>query len=463
MDRFSRVLFFVSLVTLSVVYGSFGAIYGWFPHKQIRQSLGAWLEFRENWRNDLELEPTRHLVPALRAGGEAFVMHDAAAAMAGQVLVAGLAPAGETLQGATLFGADGAELHRWHFDYEALDPEGPGEFNVMVHGVEPLPDGSLVVAFDAGKALARIDACGVPMWVENDSYHHSVERAEDGTLWTWRAESIVNLDADTGEEISAFDFREDVVVAQELYGALGIRTLEKLPPEAGGFKWFDDPFHANDVEPLDTETAAAFPGFEAGDLLISLRELNLVGVIDPSTRRFRWFEYGPWFKQHDPDFQPDGRITVYDNRMGLDVSRIVAVDPASGETEVVFEDSPETPFYSWRRGKHQVLDNGNLLITESERGRVFEVTAEGRLVWERRVPFDEERNAIVTSAELLPTDFFDSGAFDCSSPAAAAAGPETVAGRTGEGRDGAVPGRAANGTGAPPAAEATTTGAEPDT
>lgn len=414
MDRFARPLFFASLVTLSVVFGSFGAIQGWFPHPQIRQALGAWFEFRENWRNDLKLEPTRHLVPALSPGGEAFVMHDAEAAMPGQVLVAGLAPEGETLQGATLFGADGAEIHHWNLDYDALDPEGPGEFNVLVHGVEPLPDGSLVVAFDAGKALARIDACGTTMWVTRGAYHHVVESDENGTLWSWREESIVSVDAGTGEELTAFDFREDVVVAQDLYGKLAIRTLE----EPGGFEWFDDPFHANDVEPLDSAMAEAFPGFEAGDLLISLRELNLVGVIDPESRRFRWFEHGPWFKQHDPDFQPDGRITVYDNRMGLDSSRIVAIDPVSGETEVLFEDGPDTPFYSWRRGKHQVLGNGNLLVTESERGRVFEVDPDGRLVWERRMPFDADRNAIVTSAEHLPVDFFDEGALDCRWPVA---------------------------------------------
>ncbi len=408
MDRLPVVVFFASAVSLAVLFGSFGAIYGWFPHPQIRTVQGAWFEFSEHWKNDLALEPTRHLVPARVPGKEVFVMHDAAAAMGGHVLIGGLAPGREVLQGVTLYAADGRELHHWSLDYESLHPDGPGEFNVMLHGVVPFEDGSLVVAFDAGRRLARIDACGETMWSRKGAYHHSVHHGAAGSLWTLRAESLVQVDAETGKELRGFDFRKDVVIAQDLLGSLGIRTLESKDE----LDWLDDPFHANDVEPLPADMAEAFPQFEAGDLLISMRELNLIGVIDPDTRRFKWYRHGPWFKQHDPDFQPDGTITVYDNRMGLDHSRILRHDPQSDETEVLIEDSKETPFYSWRRGKHQILDNGNILVAESERGRVFEATRDGRLVWERRIAYDDARNAIITSAERIPANYFKPGVLD---------------------------------------------------
>ena len=111
-----------------------------------------------------------------------------------------------------------------------------------------------------------------------------------------------------------------MVKAHDLFGTLGIRTVES----SGRIEWFEDPFHANDVEALKLSMAEAFEGagFVAGDLLISLRELNLVGVIDPRTQVFRWFRHGPWFKQHDPDFQADGTITVDDNRIGLGASSV---------------------------------------------------------------------------------------------------------------------------------------------
>ena len=48
--------------------------------------------------------------------------------------------------------------------------------------------------------------------------------------------------------------------------------------------------------------------------------------------------------------------------------------------QTLVADTDETPFYSWRRGKHQVLDHGTILVTDAERGRVFEATTDGRLV-----------------------------------------------------------------------------------
>lgn len=39
-------------------------------------------------------------------------------------------------------------------------------------------------------------------------------------------------------------------------------------------------------------------------------------------------------------------------------------------------------FYTKHGGKVQRLENGNLLITEARRGRVFEVDEAGRTVWE---------------------------------------------------------------------------------
>src|SRR4030095_10496964 len=46
-----------------------------------------------------------------------------------------------------------------------------------------------------------------------------------------------------------------------------------------------DPTHLNDVEELSPEMARQFPQFAAGDLLISLRNLNLIMVVDPATKK----------------------------------------------------------------------------------------------------------------------------------------------------------------------------------
>ena len=43
---------------------------------------------------------------------------------------------------------------------------------------------------------------------------------------------------------------------------------------------------------------------------------------------------------------------------------------------------PQQDFFSPWRGSVQRLPNGNTLICSSERGQVFEVTPDGRVVWE---------------------------------------------------------------------------------
>ena len=152
--------------------------------------------------------------------------------------------------------------------------------------------------------------------------------------------------------------------------------------------------------------------------MISLRELNLVAVADRETGAFKWYRHGPWLKQHDPDFQPDGTITVYDNNTGSGTSRILRIDSKTNATEVVFAGTEAVPFYSWQRGKHQVLPSGNVLITESQHGRVFEVTPSGDLVWERDLGWDANRNLIVTEARHVPEGFFEGGAPSCGATAA---------------------------------------------
>ena len=282
----------------------------------------------------------------------------------------------------------------------------------MLHGLEVFDDGSLAVAFDAGRVLARIDACGEPMWTATGGFHHAIASDGAGGLWAWRDETIVRLDAETGAETRALDLRADILTAnggQE--GVFSIRTHADGADRPLSYE--PDPFHANDVEPLRPEMAAAFPGLEAGDLLISLRELNLVAVVDPDDGRLRWWRHGPWLKQHDPDFEPDGTITVYDNRTGSGASRILRIDPKTDAVETVFEGSEAAPFYSWQRGKHQVLPNGNLLVTETEHGRVFEAAPDGSLVWERDMGWDTDRNMIVTEARHLPADFFPDGPPAC--------------------------------------------------
>jgi hypothetical protein len=61
---------------------------------------------------------------------------------------------------------------------------------------------------------------------------------------------------------------------------------------------------------------------------------------------------------------------------------VVEVDPIAGEIVWEYRATPPPSFYSRSRGANQRLANGNTLITESDKGRAFEVTPEGEIVWE---------------------------------------------------------------------------------
>ena len=102
---------------------------------------------------------------------------------------------------------------------------------------------------------------------------------------------------------------------------------------------------------------------------------------------------------------------VFDNRRdesGRQVfggSRILAIDPVTRRVETLYEGSQEAPFFSNVKGKQQLLANGDLLITEAEQGRVFEVTPDGRIVWSHISRFDADHVSKISDAERYSENY----------------------------------------------------------
>lgn len=133
-------------------------------------------------------------------------------------------------------------------------------------------------------------------------------------------------------------------------------------------------------------------------------------VLDPRTLRIKWWRIGPWDRPHDPDWGDDGRITVYsNNERGVgDYSKIVAIDPETYDAEVLL-DGADHDFYSGLNGNHDMTADGGILATSSLQGRIFEVDAEGRLVFDFINLYDGEAGETlhVSDATFLPPGFFD--------------------------------------------------------
>lgn len=309
----------------------------------------------------------------------------------------------------------------WVLREEDIQNQEPrSKYLKYIHGFALLTDGSIIFTFDGGVSIQRFDRCNRKIWSTGGIFDHAVVLDEDEAfVWTVsnndysrKGSEVVKVATSTGEIVWRFSM-DDVGAANPTIDILGILQRELIldenpNPRNTAHKWEIDPFHLNDVDPLPAALAEQFKGFTAGDLLLSARNLNLVFVVDPETLRIKWWQSGAWRRQHDPDWQPSGEITVYDNRMGRDYSRIVSIDPTSNSTRVVF-DGRANDFYSIIRGKHQITKRGNILITSPHQGRVFEVDPNGQVVFEvlNNKPGTQEFGYLLSEAIFLPSEAFD--------------------------------------------------------
>ena len=96
----------------------------------------------------------------------------------------------------------------------------------------------------------------------------------------------------------------------------------------------------------------------------------------------------------------NGNILLFDNKGHNGMSKVIEIDPFTQEIVWAYEGTAENGFYSKVSGRNQRLPNGNTLITEANSGRAFEVTPDGKIVWEFYNPARAGKNN-----ELIATLF----------------------------------------------------------
>ncbi|MCB2136368.1 MAG: hypothetical protein KDE08_10555 [Rhodobacteraceae bacterium] len=356
--------------------------------------------------------------------------------------------------GIRLMRRDGSIVAAWSLSYTALFPERSHlldiapqtDWNTDLHGTVLNPDGSAVTNFDYAGAV-KLDRCGGTEWALNAPAHHSVERSETGGYWIggMRFLDPANM-ADTFPPLTSQKdvpyFRDDQIMKVAEDGRiLDSRSVTRILYDSGleplltanGFSfypnghWNKELVHLNKIAELPAALAPAFPEFAAGDLMISLREHNLIAVIDPATWRVKWHQTGPWKRQHDPEFAPDGTISVFNNntyRLNLGefdrsdpnspkVSTILRVDPRTGEARKVYGGAPGQEFLTTIRGKHEIEPDGGMMITEFEGGRAFQVDASGRIVWEFINRYSGAFVAEITEARVYDPSYFTVTDWSC--------------------------------------------------
>ncbi|MBU8871309.1 MAG: arylsulfotransferase family protein [Gemmatimonadales bacterium] len=321
---------------------------------------------------------------------------------------------------AELMDPAGRILHRWQYSYDQCRQDGAEAgliFPVDTKSVTDcwrrahlLPGGEILAIFE-GHGLVKIDRDSRWIWGFPDRCHHDLELAPDGSIFVLTRDAailprihpdkpvlldfIVHLSPE-GKVIDTIDLL--VAIENSVYA-----SMLDFAKEAG------DIFHTNTLELLDGKNAHRSPVFSEGNFLISIRELNTIAIVDPKLKQVVWALSGMWVAQHQPVLLDNGNILLFDNLGHRGRSKVVEFDPLTQEVAWTYADGPNGSLYSKTCGSCQRLPSGNTLITESDNGRVIEVTPTGQIVWEHRNPRRTGQNKELIAATLemviLPEDY----------------------------------------------------------
>jgi len=305
-----------------------------------------------------------------------------------------------------LMDMEGNIVHRWEY------PESRQRLSERNHAVM-LENGDVMVVNEP-KNLWRLDWKSNVVWKKDLAADHDIVQAEDGSFYVnvvevrkyrgldVRFPIIVHLAPD-GRELDrwstydnwdhlrqAFDQRSflDTVLDSLLAGGQGSMTSEPIPGHLEvnilKGKTVYDCLHLNTISILpDTPLGKADRRFRAGSLLICFRNINQLAILDRDTKDVLWvWGEGVLEWPHHPTMLDNGNILVFDNGVLRKYSRVLELDPVTGEIEWQYVGAPPESFYTYEKGSAQRLPGGNTLICEGDKGRAFEVTKEGEIVWE---------------------------------------------------------------------------------
>ena len=318
---------------------------------------------------------------------------------------------------AVLMTRDGEILHSWRYTYQDLHDALPGAFLPPVPATgcwrraRLLPGGDLLAIFE-GHGLVKLDKRSRLIWSYAGKCHHDLDLDADGNInvLTREADVVHRLHPDDPvllDFVTQLDhdgiFRRKIPLLEAFENSLFAELLPE--PRISG-----DIFHTNTLELLDGSLAHRSPAFRAGNILISVRELDVIAVLDPRAESIVWAVKGPWSRQHEPTVLANGNILLCDNVGHQGTSRVMEIDPVTNETVWEYADGPQTPLFSETCGVSRRLANGNTLIVESDNGRVLEVAPDGLIVWEYYNPYragqERELIAAILDMEILPDDWY---------------------------------------------------------
>ena len=230
------------------------------------------------------------------------------------------------------------------------------------HDFQILANGNLLI-----HAITERAWPGLAAGMTRHPYMLETTRAGE-LVWEWKGEEHLE-DLRRVLPTSSWDFLMDRALGKFAFDWAHNNTLQIIPTN----------------RTYDQELAAGVtaPRFKPGNIVFSYRSVDVIGVIDRDSGDIVW-AWGPGVidGQHKPHMLPNGRILIYDNGTLRGYSRVIEVDPLSETIEWEYTADPKESFLSRFISGAQRLSNGNTLICEGAKGRLFEVTPAGEIVWD---------------------------------------------------------------------------------
>jgi hypothetical protein len=309
-----------------------------------------------------------------------------------------------------LIDMQGNTVHQWELPFDELGgarddglPLSWPASALTVASSRLLPNGDLVSVLGTtnftpwGYGIIKVDKDSNLLWKYMKQAHHDLDIAPDGRIFALLHEVVRS--PWPGLERITTPFLDDqiAVLSPEGKELAVISVLQAIQDSAyQSLLMYVNPdqvkgdlLHVNSITWLDESMASHLPNAAAGDVLISMRQIDVLAVLDLETRVIKWAVRGPWHMQHDPDVLADGKVLLFDNRGDMKnggTSRILEFDPETLEISWEYPGDSEEVLFTSIFGSQQRLPNGNTLISESNNGRILEVTREGDVVWEYKIP-----------------------------------------------------------------------------
>ena len=268
-----------------------------------------------------------------------------------------------------------------------------------------LNDGSIIAK--GGGALFRLNLCDKLDWVNNEIIvHHSNSFDNDGNIWSPSFlydktidKKILKDDKDFIEDgITKFSSEGKMLFNKSLISIFQENNLQGLIFGIDR-KLFNDPTHLNDIEIAKNDTKF----WKKDDLFFSLRHRSVIVHYRPKNNKIINVIHGPMGHQHDVDFFSEKEISIFNNNNFSNFS---------GETniknnELLIYNFETKDFYNEYEnafkklnintptaGLSDRLNDGSLLVEETDYGRVIYLTKEGQVIWEFNNIFEEQNYRI---------------------------------------------------------------------